>query len=61
MTKEKEILIVSSKMKDAVKAAGCMSSGDLIEAVSDRVHALLEAAVVRAKENGRATVRPCDL
>ena len=30
----KEILIVGSKMKDVVKAAGCMSSGDLIEALS---------------------------
>ena len=61
MTKQKDILVIGSKMKDVVKEAGCMSSGDLIEAVSDRVHALLEAAVVRAKENGRATVRPCDL
>jgi hypothetical protein len=57
----KEILIVGSKMKDVVKAAGCMSSGDLIEALSDRVHEMIAAAASRAKENGRSTVRPYDL
>ena len=58
---KREVLVVGSKMKDVVKGAGCQSSGDLIQAVSDRVHALLERAVNRAKSNGRATVRPYDL
>ena len=57
----KEILVVGTKMKDVVKDAGCMSSSELLEAVSDKVHALLLAATVRAKENGRTTVRPYDL
>ena len=57
----KEILIVGSKMKDVVKAAGCMSSGDLIEAVSQKVHQMLSDATSRAKGNGRSTVRPYDL
>ncbi len=57
----KEILIVGSKMKDVVKAAGCMSSGDLIEALSNKVHELLTSAAERAKGNGRSTVRPYDL
>jgi len=57
----KEILIVGSKMKDVVKAAGAMSSGDLIEALSEKVHHLLTNAVARAKDNGRSTVRPYDL
>lgn len=57
----KEILIVGSKMKDVVKAAGCMSSGELIQAVSDKVHAMLADAAARAKGNGRSTVRPYDL
>ena len=60
-SKSKEVLVVGSKMKDVVKGAGCQSSGDLIAAVSDRVHDMLAAAVKRAKENGRATVRPYDL
>jgi hypothetical protein len=57
----KEILIVGSKMKDVVKAAGCMSSGDLIEALSAKVHEIIANATERAKGNGRSTVRPYDL
>ena len=57
----RDILVVGSKMKDVVKKAGCMSSGELIAAVSERVHEMLAAAVQRAKTNGRATVRPHDL
>jgi len=59
--KSKEILIVGSKMKDVVKSAGCMSSGGLIEAVSEKVHDMLSNATARAKGNGRSTVRPYDL
>jgi hypothetical protein len=59
--KGKEILIVGSKMKDVVKAAGCMSSGDLIEALSEKVHQILSDASRRAKDNGRSTIRPYDL
>jgi histone H3/H4 len=57
----REILIVSTKMKEVVKKHGCMSSGELVEAVSAKVHELLAAAAARAKTNGRATVRPHDL
>lgn len=57
----REVLVVGSKVKDVVKGSGCQSSGDLIDAVSSRVHELLTSAVERAKENGRATVRPYDL
>ena len=56
-----EILVVGTKVKDVVKAAGLQSSGELIEAVSQRVHALLTSAVQRASDNNRKTVRPHDL
>lgn len=59
--KKREMVVVTSKIKDAIKGAGCQSSGDLAEAVSEKVHDLLEAAVARTKENGRATVRSYDL
>lgn len=59
--KQREVVIVASKIKDAIREAGCQSSGDLVEAISEKVHDLLEAAVERAKQNGRATVRPYDL
>lgn len=58
---QREVVVVGSKLKDAVKNAGCQSSGDLVEAVSEKVHDMIVAAVERAKQNGRATVRPYDL
>ena len=60
-SKQREVVVVASKLKEAVKEAGCQSSGDLVEAISDKVHDLLEEAVERAKQNGRATVRAYDL
>ncbi len=57
----KEVLVVASKVKDVVKAAGLQSSGDLVDGVSERVHTLIKDAIARAKANGRATVRPYDL
>ena len=59
--KSREVLVVGSKVKDAVKSAGCQSSGELIEAISNRVHELITGAVARAKGNDRKTVRPYDL
>jgi hypothetical protein len=56
-----EILVVGTKVKDVVKNAGCMSSSELLSAVSQKVHEMLVTAAQRAKENGRSTVRPHDL
>ncbi len=57
----KAILVVGSKMKDVVKAAGCMSSADLVEALSARVHTMLVDAAARATGNRRSIIRPYDL
>jgi hypothetical protein len=59
--KSREVLVVGSKVKDVVKSAGLQSSGELIQAVSDRVHELVSAAISRASGNGRKTVRAHDL
>lgn len=61
MANKREIVVVASKVKDAIKAKQCMTSGDLVEALSEKVHDMLEAAVERAKANKRTTVRPSDL
>jgi histone H3/H4 len=52
-------LIVRSKVKSAVK--GMRFSGDFYNALDKSVDSLIKAAAKRAKDNGRATVRPCDL
>ena len=57
----KEILVVGSKVKNFLRDQNVKTSGDLVEAVSEKVYELLAGAVTRAKENKRSTVRPYDL
>lgn len=60
-SKPKEIVVVGSKVKDVVREAGLRSDGELVQAVSDKVHEVLQAAISRCTQNGRSTVRPYDL
>lgn len=59
--KPREIVCVGSKVKDVIRSAGYRSDGELVQAVSDKVHEMLEAAIKRAESNKRGTVRPYDL
>ncbi len=61
MAKQKEMLIVGSKVKAAIKANTCMCAGDTLPALNEKVHELLADAVARCKANKRSTVRPADL
>jgi len=54
-------LVVGSKVKEAVKTAGCNCAGDLTDALSTQVGTLITRAAERAKANGRKTVRAADL
>jgi histone H3/H4 len=58
---DKEILVVTSKVKAYVKNKQMQTSADAIDALSDKVCALLDAAVERAKANRRSTVKAQDL
>lgn len=55
-----EVLVVGSKVKDAIRKGDCNVAGDAIEGLNEYVHWLIEQAVKRAKENGRKTVRKHD-
>ncbi len=57
----KETLLVSSKVKNAIKEEGLMCSSDTMDALNDCVHCCLKKAADRAKANGRKTVQPKDL
>jgi hypothetical protein len=57
---KKEVVIVASKMKDAIRGAGCNVAGDAIDFLNERVHMMITNAVSRAQENGRKTVRGYD-
>ncbi|MEM5778177.1 MAG: DUF1931 domain-containing protein [Candidatus Aenigmatarchaeota archaeon] len=52
-------LIVRSKIKSVIK--GMRVSGDFYNALDKKVEEVLRDAAKRAKDNGRATIRPCDL
>jgi len=59
--KSEVVLVVGSKVKDLIKEQGCQSSGELVEAVSEKVYDIVAAACERAQENNRKTVRAHDL
>lgn len=56
-----DALVVASKVKDFIKDQDCQTSGELVDELSKKVEELLKAACKRTKENGRVTVKPCDL
>lgn len=56
-----EVLVVGSKMKAYIKSQGCMTSSELLEALSAKVEKMLSEACGRAKANKRSTIKPQDL
>ncbi len=58
---KREPLVVASKMKAYIRGKGMMSSSEAVEAVSEVVYNMLDAAIARAKANRRSTVRAQDL
>ncbi len=52
-------LVVRSKVKSTVK--GMRFAGDFFAALDKKMDFVIKEAAKRAKENGRATIRPCDL
>ncbi|MDB4960237.1 MAG: hypothetical protein JWP01_236 [Myxococcales bacterium] len=59
-SKPTEMLLVSSKVKQMLKDAGCNTAGDALEGLNGYVGWLIHQAARRATENGRKTVRAHD-
>lgn len=60
MAKEKEMLLVSSKTKEALKERGVNVASDALEGINEWVHWLIQQGTKRAEANGRKTVRAHD-
>ncbi len=60
MSNQKEMLLVGSKTKEALKGTGLNVSGDALDKLNERVHALVKEAQERCEANGRKTVRSSD-
>ena len=58
--KPTEMLLVSSKVRQMIKDAGCNTAGDALEGLNGYVGWLVQQAAKRAGENGRKTVRAHD-
>ncbi|MHC4122695.1 MAG: hypothetical protein ACYSSI_03905 [Planctomycetota bacterium] len=61
MAKKKESLIVASKVKAYIKGNKMMTSSEALGALSDKVYAIIDDAIVRTKANRRSTVKAQDL
>ena len=55
-----EMLLVSSKVRQLIKDAGCNTAGDALDGLNNYVGWLVQQAAKRASENGRKTVRAHD-
>jgi len=58
--KPTEMLLVSSKVRQMLKDAGCNTAGDALDGLNGYVGWLVQQAAKRASENGRKTVRAHD-
>lgn len=54
-------LVVQSKVKEHIKEQGKRMSGDFVDALDEKVKAMVTDAVRRAEGNGKGTVKPNDL
>jgi len=61
MAKEKESLVVASKVKAYIKSKKMMTSSDAIGELNDKIYAMLDAATARTQANRRSTVKAQDL
>ena len=61
MAKERDVLVVASKVRAFIKSKKMLTSSEAIGAISDKVYCLLEKAVDRAKANRRSTIKAQDL
>lgn len=62
--KQKDMLLVGSKTKDALKGTGKQTynvSSDTMEALNEHVYWLVDQAQKRCAANGRKTIRPYDI
>ena len=59
--KSKELLLVASKTKDALKGKGYNVSSDALNAMNEYVYFLVEQAQKKCTANGRKTIRSYDI
>lgn len=59
--KQRESLVVASKVRAYIKSKKMMTSSESLAAISDKVYCMLDKAITRTKANRRSTVKAQDL
>jgi hypothetical protein len=59
--KDKEMLLVASKVKGYIRSKKMMTASDALGAVNDKIYCLLDDAMCRTKANRRSTVKAQDI
>ncbi|MBK25623.1 MAG: hypothetical protein CME70_16620 [Halobacteriovorax sp.] len=59
--KAKDMLLVGSKTKEALKGKGFNVSSDTLDAMNEYVYWLVDQAQKKCAANGRKTIRPYDI
>ncbi|MFQ5963123.1 MAG: hypothetical protein ACE5KZ_02445 [Candidatus Scalinduaceae bacterium] len=59
--KEREILVVASKIKEYIKSNNCNTSGEFIGELSNSVYDTIDKAINRAQGNNRKTIQAKDV
>jgi hypothetical protein len=59
--KEREMLVVASKVKAFVKSKGMMTASDSLPALNECIYKCLENGLCRTAANKRSTLKPQDL
>ncbi len=54
-------LVIATKVKEYIRSKDLNCASEVPDALSEKVRELLDAAIQRATENGRKTVKPYDL
>ncbi len=59
--KDRDVLVVASKVREYVKSKGCNTSGEFIGELSNTVYDLIDKATNRAQGNNRKTIQSKDV
>tara|TARA_B100000959_G_C14746493_1_gene527329 strand:+ start:124 stop:324 length:201 start_codon:yes stop_codon:yes gene_type:complete len=59
--KDRDVLVVASKIREYVKSNDCNTSGEFIGELSNTVYDLIDKAIDRAQGNNRKTIQTKDI
>ena len=59
--KDRDVLVVASKIREYVKSNDCNTSGEFIGELCNTVYDLIDKAIDRAQGNNRKTIQTKDI